>query len=222
MRRFTVRRFAAACAALVVVAGCSTASTTSSASPVVSPPPTAVATTQPAAETPAPSAASTAPPSTPGPPTSFTSPLYHYSVQLPGAWIVKPATAAWDGNYQFGHGTAQTDTFIQTTSTRIVWGMAAPTSLKLAAWVADRIAANARDHGDTCPAEPAVTEATKVDGLDAMFIAWDCGILINLVLVVDKGVGYVYGLRDSAVDGAVDPAARTTFDAVFGTIKLPS
>jgi len=206
-------------AVAVVIAGCSGggAPTTAAAPSASSTPAVTLAPTA----TPAPSAVATPKPTQPSLPTVFTSPLYHYSVVLPGGWTAKPATVAWDGNYQYGHGEPENDSLIQTTSTRIVSVMAAPTKLGLAAYAADRIAATFRDHGDTCPAKPEVIEPTKVGGVDATFVAWNCGILINMTVVVDNGVGYVFGMRDPSIAGATDAAAREAFDSILSAVKLP-
>ncbi len=44
----------------------------------------------------------------------------------------------------------------------------------------DRIAATARDHGDTCPvAEPEVNEPLQIGGEPWVLLGWNCGALIN-------------------------------------------
>ena len=84
------------------------------------------------------------------------------------------------------------------------------------------IARNAKFHGDTCPPVPERTEATTAGDEPATFMAWNCGILIDIVVVLHHGVGYEFVMRDPDVSAATDPTDRKILDALLKTLTFPS
>ncbi len=96
---------------------------------------------------------------------------------------------------------------------------AAPTTRDLAGYAKDRIDANAKDHSDTCPPVPSVKEPIKIGSEPGTFMAWDCGILINVAVAVHNGKGYVFGFRDPAIHAATDLADRAVFLEILKSVK---
>jgi hypothetical protein len=163
-------------------------------------------------------------PSTPAS-TRFTSAIYGYTVTLPPEWVSTAATKQWDGDVRHGmaglsHDAANVDQFIYTTN-RTSWGAAAPWTQDLAAYTSALIAANARYHGDTCPADPLSRSRITVGNSPGILLAYDCGILINLAGVIHNGVGYRFGFRDLDVQAATDPNDHSTFMAILRSVRFP-
>jgi hypothetical protein len=154
-------------------------------------------------------------------PTVFTSPLYGYSVTLPAGWAAGAAILRWDGTAQSGHEEPEVDKFAGPPSAS-PWAFAGPVSLDLDGFVKDRIAANFRDHGDTCPAEPEVNEPIQIGGKAGRFLAWNCGILINQAVTVRGGVGFSFLMRDFNVKAATDPADSVLFQGILDSVVYPS
>ena len=102
-----------------------------------------------------------------------------------------------------------------------MFAFAAPISLDLAGYATDVIARNVKFHGDTCPPTPDKTEPTTIGGDPATFIAWNCGILINIAVTVHDGVGYMFGMRDVDVHAATDPTDRATLLAMLKSVEFP-
>lgn len=174
-----------------------------------------------AVTTPVPSAAPSASP-TPAGPTSFSSPLYRYSITLPAGWTSVASMVAWDGVSMPGHEDASVDLFSPSVGSVAIWAFAGPVALDLAGFTKDRIVANHRDHGDTCPPPlPEVTQPIKIDGQPGTFLAWNCGILINLAITVHGGIGYVFAMRDMSVHAATDPTDRAILMSIVESAHLP-
>jgi len=181
-----------------------------------------------------PSAGASAPPSvaaaTPGPtstttaaetPSSFTSPLYGYSLTLPAGWRAGAAMTRWDGTSQPGYEDLAVDKFGGPVSAS-AFAFAAPVTFDLDAFVQDRINANARDHGDTCPPTPEVNEPIEIGGEQGVFLAWNCGILINQAVIVHKGLGFAMTMRDRDLKAATNPADRAILEALLDSVIFPS
>jgi hypothetical protein len=176
--------------------------------PEVTQAPTPVATVKPAA-----TAAS---------PVTFTSPLYGYTITLPPDWAVGAAILRWDGRSAPGHEEPTVDKFGGPPSAS-AWANAAPVTVDLDRFVKDNIAWTVRDHGDTCPATaPEKTEPIKIGGETGTLLSWDCGILINQALLVRNGTGYVFVMRDLAVQAATDPADRALLESLLNAVTFPS
>ncbi|TME13466.1 MAG: hypothetical protein E6I65_00915 [Chloroflexi bacterium] len=169
---------------------------------------------------PSPAVSSTAAASPTGP-TVFTSPMYGYTVTIPAGWLAAPALLRWDGIKQPGPD-AEADKFAgpeQLTA----WAFAGPFSGDLAAFVTDRITANARDHSDTCPrATPEINEPLPIGGQAWVLLGWNCGALINNAVTVRAGVAYEFAYRDLGIEAATDPADRALFQSILNSVELPN
>ena len=162
----------------------------------------------------------TSAPSAPAPtPIAFTSDVYGYRVTLPAGWSAIPARTQWDGTGAPPYDDPSVDGFASGPSLT-VFGFAGTTPLALNAYADDVVARTAQFHGDTCPDPPTSVDSIRVAGVSAKFIAFDCGILINIVVFVDHGTGYEFVMRDMAIDAATDAADRSVFDAILASITL--
>jgi hypothetical protein len=217
------RNWLAAIASATLVAACSS---TPIASPLASTgAPTASVAPSPSLASPSPSAvpsASTSPSaSASASAATFTSPLYGYTVTLPAGWTAQPATVRWDGQGAPGNDDPAVDRFLGT-GTASAFGFAAPMSSDLTGYATEVIARNAKFHGETCPPKPESTEQTTVGSEPSAFIAWNCGILINLAVTLHQGTGYEFVFRDPGVHQATDPTDRATFDSILGSVSFGS
>ena len=157
----------------------------------------------------------------PAGPTSFASPLYGYRLTLPPGWIAAAAIIPWDGVRQPGPD-ADVDKFAGPAELS-AFGFAGPTSLDLDALVADRIAANARDHADTCPADALeVNEPIVVGEEEGVLLGWDCGALINQAVAVHAGVAYAFTFRDLSISTSRDPADGALFRTILDSVAFPT
>ena len=159
-------------------------------------------------------------PSTMGP-TTFTSPLYGYTVTVPAGWAASQALLRWDGTTQPGPD-AETDKF-DLPGPLLVHAFAGRFSGDLDAFVADRIVANHRDHADTCPvAEPDDIEPTRINDQSWVILSWNCGALINQAVTVRDGIAYAFVFRDLAIEAATDPTDRAIFRSILDSVELPN
>lgn len=205
-----------------VLAACASGSPpAASPSPVSAPsiaatpsPVTSVASTAPAS--PAPSLAASPPVVS----TSFTSPIYGYTLTLPAGWKVIVATSAWDGKGAPFHDVPQADQFVSPGAAS-AWFFGAPTTKDLAGRVTESIAANAAGHGNTCPPVPEIQDQIKVGSDPGTLLAYNCGILINSAIAVHRGAAYLFGFRDTSVHAASDPADRAIFVKLLESVRYP-
>jgi hypothetical protein len=157
----------------------------------------------------------------PSGPTVFTSPLYGYTATIPAGWFTAPALLRWDGTKSPGPD-AEADKFAGPEQIS-AWAIGGPFSGDLAAFVTNRIAANARDHSDTCPvAEPEINEPLQIGGQPWVLLGWNCGAVINQALTLRNGVAYVFTFRDLGVRAATDPVDRALFLSILDSVELPS
>lgn len=152
---------------------------------------------------------------------TFTSTTYHYSLLLPPGWKTVQASGAWDGK---GVGPSHEDPRADVFDGPVVtaWAAAGPSTKDLAGSVADIIAGNAAEHGDTCPATPDIQEPITIGGQPGTLIGWNCGILINVAVTVRGGVLYQFAQRDTAVHAATDPTDKAVFVTLVSTVKFPN
>jgi hypothetical protein len=216
-----VRRLSWLAVALLVGA-CSGAASSQApqASPVpVQPSPTVAApSTSPSAASESPSHAASASPASSA--ALFTSKTYGYSLTPPAGWTTIQATAKWDGQGAPFHDVPEADQFVSQ-GPASAWFFGAPTSKDLTARVAESVAANAAEHGDTCPPVPEFQDPIEIGGEPGVLLGFDCGILINTAITVHDGVAYVFGFRDPAVHAATSPADRATFLGLLGSVTFP-
>jgi hypothetical protein len=160
-------------------------------------------------------------PAAPSSPTVFTSPLYRYTVTVPAGWLPAAALIRWDGRRQPGPD-AESDKFAGPEELT-AWAFAGPFKGDLAAFVTDRITANARDHADTCPrATPEINETLRVGGRRWVLIGWNCGAVINQAVTVRGGIAYAFVFRDLGIEAATDPADRALFLSILDSVELPT
>jgi hypothetical protein len=153
---------------------------------------------------------------------AFTSPLYGYTITLPAGWAAGAAIFRWDGKSSPSNGDPTIDKFGGPPSAS-AWAHAAPVAVGLDKFVKDNIAWTVRDHGDTCPATaPEKTEPIEIGGEAGKLLSWDCGILINVALLVRNGTGYVFVMRDVEVQAATDRADRALFEVLLDSVVFPS
>jgi hypothetical protein len=165
--------------------------------------------------------ASTAGTTAPAGPTRFTSPLYHYGVTIPAGWISAEAFIPWDGKRQPGPD-ADVDRFVGPGQLS-AFGFAGPFKGGLAAFVNDRIAANAHDQADTCPRRrPDSNEPLQIGSQRWVLLGWNCRALINQALTVRAGIAYAFTFRDLGIDAASDPTDRALFQSILDSVELPS
>ena len=157
----------------------------------------------------------------PSPPSSFTSPVYGYSVELPGGWTAIEAKVAWDGTSSISSDGPEVDQWIGRTEAS-AWAFAAPYSGDLNAYTKKTVADNAKYHGGTCPPTPETQDPITIGGEPGTLLAYDCGILINLALAVHDGVGYSFGLRDPTIPAATDPTDAAAFAGLLDTVQFPT
>ena len=127
---------------------------------------------------------------------------------------------AWDGKGAPFHDVPQADQFVGPAAAS-AWFFGAPTTMDLAAKVKESIAANAAEHGNTCPAVPEAKDPIKIGSEPGTLLAWNCGILINSGIAVHKGTAYLFGFRDPAVHAATDPADRAAFLELLRSVRFP-
>ena len=154
-------------------------------------------------------------------PTRFTSPLYGYTLTLPTGWSPAQAFLRWDGRRQPGPD-ADVDKFAGPGKLS-AFGFAGAFAGTLADFVGDRIAANARDHADTCPNRvPEINEPLRIGRQRWVLLGWDCGAVINQAVTVRAGIAYAFTFRDLGIDAATDPADRALFQLLLDSVELPS
>ncbi|MGZ6328908.1 MAG: hypothetical protein ACXWN2_09405 [Candidatus Limnocylindrales bacterium] len=160
------------------------------------------------------------PTASPGPtPNVFRSPLYHYSIVVPTGWTATPATVRWDGESQPSLG-PNVDQLAG--PHLIVLGYAGPFAGNLAAFVQDRIAANARDHSDTCPSNALqLNQPTTIGGEAGVLLGLNCGARIDQAITVHDGVGYALTIRDTAFSSTLDPADFASVQSMLDSLIFP-
>ena len=198
---------AALLATLFLIASCSTSSATGSSSPA--------------------SGHTGTTPASPGEshvssvPATFTSASYGYTVTVPAGWSSRQAFSKWDGQSELDGGSAEIDVFGQPTVSRGVFVAAARWKQDLAAYATFLIAWNKNYHGDYCPPTPNTRSRVTVGGQPGVLLAYNCGILVNNVVTVHNGVGYVFAFIDRGVAAATDPTDHKTFLKLLKSVRFP-
>jgi hypothetical protein len=152
-------------------------------------------------------------------PTTYSSGVYGYSLTLPAAWQVVPASMQWDGIADPGHLEPTVDQF-RGPSVAVAWAFAAPTTAELTDYAAARIAAEAAVH--PCPATASTTTKITIDGEPALLMARDCGILVLTAITIHDRVAYLFYLQDSSVDGSTDPTDEAILADLLASVRLPN
>lgn len=150
----------------------------------------------------------------------FRSAFYGYAIRVPIGWDATQATVRWDGRSQPSLG----DTVDQLTGPHlVVLGYAGPFSGDLAAFTQDRLAANVRDHSDTC-SETALQSTTSISigGEPGVLLDLDCGARIDQAYVVHGGVAYAFTIRDAAFAPTLDPVGLATVRSMLESVTFPA
>ncbi len=166
-------------------------------------------------------ASRSASPSVASSPATFLSKVYGYTVTVPAGWLTTPATAAWDGIGSPGIDDAHNDQWDSGTGPA-AFARANPFAGDLAAYTRDAISRTATYHGDTCPPTPASNDPTTIGEKPGSLLTWNCGILINIAVTVDHGVGYFFVFRDPSVKAATDPTDGATFKSILDSVRFPA
>ena len=152
---------------------------------------------------------------------TFTSQTYGYSVTLPKGWGGIQASERWDGKGSPGSIDQVVDQFIDLAAADLsMWAFAAPTTKGLDAYVQGTIEGTLEEHGDTCPTGPVAKHPIEIGSQPGMLLAWDCGLLINQAVVVENGVGYVFGVRDPSVKAATDAGDRNLLAGLVDSVHF--
>jgi hypothetical protein len=139
----------------------------------------------------------------------ITSRHYHYAEELPAGWrLAGQATQRWNGTGSPGDHDPQSDLFLGPGGVE-AWAYAAPTRENLAAYTTTVIwAAN---NGHACPQVQQTSQAITVGGAPARLLAFQCpegsGFLVELVVTVHDGTGFVFGSQNPSGTKASDRAA---------------
>jgi hypothetical protein len=88
--------------------------------------------------------------------------------------------------------------------------------------VAQRLAGNLETHGDTCPsaATPVAREPITIGGSPAVFLAFDCGPLINIAVTVQDGMGYAFTFKDDGIHGVTNSQERAVFQSILESVMF--
>ena len=167
---------------------------------------------------PPPSAA--APQPTAPKPTTFTSKAYGYTVTVPPRWTTRQAFANWDGESELDGDSAFVDLLGHPAESNGVWAAAARSKGDLATDTTFAIAWNKHFHGDFCQHPPTRSRVT-VGGQPGVLLAYNCGILVNVVVTVHRGVEYWFAFVDQSVPAAFDPTDRATFLDILKSVQFP-
>jgi hypothetical protein len=154
-------------------------------------------------------------------PRTFTSEAYGYTLTVPANWTSRQAYVKWDGKAELDGTSTAADLIGQPGETRGVWAAAARSKLDLAADAAFAIRWTTQVHGDYCPHRPNMKNHVMVGSRPGILLAYNCGILVNLALTVDRGVEYWFSFVDHGVVAATDPADHATFMKMLGSVQLP-
>ena len=150
----------------------------------------------------------------------FRSPLYAYSVAIPRGWSATPALVRWDGETQPSLGSTVDEL---SGPHLIALGFAGPFAGDLAAFTQDRIAANARDHADTCAANALQgQEPITFGGQPGVLLTWSCGALVDQAITVHAGVAYAFTIRDVDFKPALDPADFAAIRSMLDSVSFPT
>jgi hypothetical protein len=156
----------------------------------------------------------------PSPTNLFRSPFYGYAIPIPTGWSATPATTRWDGESQPSLGP---NVDLISGPHLVVLGFAGPFAGDLAAFTADRIAANARDHADTCrPDALQSDEPTTVGGQPGVLLTWSCGALVEQAITVRAGFAYAFTIRDAGFQPALDQADLASVRSMLQSITFPT
>ena len=128
----------------------------------------------------------------------------------------------WDGASAPGDEDAAVDK-LAGPSTLSAFVFAGPTNADLGEFVQSTIQWTVRDHGDTCPeTTPEVTAPIEIGGKPGMYLAWNCGILINHAITVHDGMAFTMVMRDPGIPAATDQKDRALLQELVDAVTFGS
>jgi hypothetical protein len=146
---------------------------------------------------------------------------YRYTVTVPAGWTTTQAFEKWDGESELDGTSAAADLLGQPSDTKGVWVAAAPSKRTLEADVAYAITWTDHYHGDYCPPQPNSRSPITVGGQPGVLLRYNCGILVNVAVTVDRGVEYWFNFIDRSMAAAADPADTATFTSMLTSVRFP-
>lgn len=182
----------------------------------------------------------TAAPATAGPTplptaTSFKSPQFGYTINVPAAWTILPATATWDGQ---SAQSSDAETVDQLAAPSVenrcktvftcgpnAWAYAAATTLTLSDLEKATLASDAANH--PCPATPEGEQPAMIAGQPAILEWKHCpagagGQWVMSAVTIKAGKAYWFYIEDRSHDVAAEPADKADFLGLVRSITLPS
>lgn len=154
-------------------------------------------------------------------PKTFTSKTYGYTLSVPAGLTPRQAFAKWDGESELDGDSAQVDLMGHPGESKGVWIAAARSKRDLAADTAFAITWNAHYHGDYCPSRPNMRDRVTIGGQPGVLLAYNCGILVNFAVTVDRGVEYWFTFVDRGLAAANNPSDRATFLKMLSSVRFP-
>jgi hypothetical protein len=151
---------------------------------------------------------------------AFRSPLYGYAIVVPQRWGTTPAVVRWDGRAQ-----PSLDDTVDVFSGPhlIVLAYAGPFTGDLAAFTQDRLAANVRDHSDTCPSNALqATTSISIGGQPGVLLTLDCGAQIDQAMTVHDGRAYAFTIRDAGFLPTLDRTDLATVRSMLESVTFPT
>jgi hypothetical protein len=144
---------------------------------------------------------------------------------------VVQAQTAWDGTGSPTYDAPVVDQLIAPESTGrctrvftcgpVAWVLAAPTAKALDEFAKAQDAA-ATEH--SCPASPEKAEQVTIDGQAGQLESKHCpatgGAFTLGAVTIHAGVGYLFNLVDLSSDPTAEPADRSDFLALLGTVHF--
>jgi hypothetical protein len=146
---------------------------------------------------------------------------YGYTITVPASFTLRQAFGKWDGHSELDGNSASVDLIGQPADTTGVWAAAARSKRDLASDAAYAITWNAHYHGDTCPHQPNLRQRITVGGQPGVLLAYNCGILVNMAVTVDRGVEYWFVFIDRSVARATDATDHATFLTMLNSVRFP-
>jgi hypothetical protein len=150
----------------------------------------------------------------------FRSPFYGYSIPLPSGWTATPATVRWDGQSAPSLGP---NVDLLSGPHLIVLGYAGPFAGDLAAFTRAQIAANARDHADTCAPNALQSNVPiSLGGRSGALLTWNCGALVEQEITTYGGAAYAFTIRDAGFLPTLDQMDLASVRSMLESMTFPT
>jgi hypothetical protein len=154
--------------------------------------------------------------------TTFTSGEYGYRVTLPPGWTGTQAAEKWDVHAGFGLDSESftADQFRSPSDTPLSFAVATHWKQDLAAWARLWIVATDRYH-ESCPPKPNARTPVSIGGRPGLLLEYNCGILVNMAVLVHRGLAYLFTFVNDSVPAATDPTDHATFVSMLRSVQFP-